>query len=544
MLNQFNSIVFVISVLFFSSCNDEKKSNDRHVFKYNELGSVTSLDPASAKTFENMWVANQLYDGLVQMDDSLNIIPSIAKNWAISEDGKCYTFHLRTDVYFHNNACFADGKGRRVIASDFVYSFNRLFDAKVSSAISFMQYIDKGDTIPKKSFEALNDSTFVLYLKAPFAPFMNILAMKYFSVVPIEAVEIYKEDFRRNPVGTGPFQFNFWEEGNKLVMIKNTHYFEKENGQSLPYLDGVAVSFIRDKETAFLQFIKGDFDLLSGLDAFNVNEVLDPSGKLKSFYADKIALQGTPYIKTDYLGFIIDDTFTVEKKSPLLNKKIRQAINYGIDREKIVRIQRNNLALAAKGFVPSSVCNYQTPLNVYTYNPDMVAKLLSEAGIDKAHPMPPITVHTTEQNMEICEMIQGQLQENGIPIKILVDKASVISQSVSNGSFNFFKRSWIGDYADGESFLQLFYSKNFSPNGSNYFHFKSNQFDRYYELAIKEQNDSIRNDLKREMEQIVIDEAPCVPLFYDYVVRLVHKNIEGIKPNGLNSLNLKRVRKR
>jgi oligopeptide transport system substrate-binding protein len=537
--------LYIVLVICIGSiaCKDKNAINDKHVFKYNELGSVTSMDPAAAKTFENMWVTNQIYDGLVQMDDSLNILPSIAKSWQISSDGKVYTFHLRSDVYFHNNVCFKDGKGRKVVANDFINSFYRLFDPKVSSAISFMQYIDKNDSNGFRGFKAANDSTLKLYLKAPFTPFINILAMKYFSVIPEEAIARYGEDFRRNPVGTGPFQFNFWEEGNKMVLTKNPLYFEKENGVSLPYLDGVAISFIRDKETAFLQFIKGDFDLLSGLDAFNSNEVLDANGKLKPFYEAKIQLQGMPYIKTDYLGFIIDDDFSTIKKSPIVNKKIRQAINYAIDRDKIVAIQRNNLALAAKGFVPTSICKYAQPLNAYTYNPDMVAKLLSDAGVDKDHPLQPIIVHTTEQNMEICEMIQGQLQENGIPIKILVDKASVISQSVASGEFNFFKRSWIGDYADSENFLQLFYSKNFSPDGSNYFHFKSATFDRYYEQSMKEQNDSIRNDLKREMEQIVLDEAPCVPLFYDYVVRLVQKNIEGIQPNGLNSLNLKRVRK-
>jgi oligopeptide transport system substrate-binding protein len=412
MLKSFNLYIVLVICIGSIACKDRNTINDKQVFKYNELGSVTSMDPAAAKTFENMWVTNQLYDGLVQMDDSLNILPSIAKSWNISEDGKVYTFHLRQDVYFHNNDCFKDGKGRKVIASDFAHSFYRLFDPKVSSAISFMQYIEKNESNDYKGFKADNDSTLVLYLKSPFTPFINILAMKYFSVIPQEAIDKYREDFRRNPVGTGPFQFNFWEEGNKMVLTRNPIYFEKENGVSLPYLDGVAISFIRDKETAFLQFIKGDFDLLSGLDAFNSNEVLDPNGKLKPFYEEKIQLQGMPYIKTDYLGFIIDDEFSSIKKSPITNKKIRQAINYAIDRDKIVAIQRNNLALAAKGFVPSTICKYAQPLNAYTYNPDMVVKLLSEAGIDKEHPLQPITVHTTEQNMEICEMIAGKWDIN------------------------------------------------------------------------------------------------------------------------------------
>ncbi len=540
MLWKLKIISHFILFCFLYSCKDRKHDFDKRVFKYNELGSVSSLDPAAAKTFENIWVVNQLFDGLLQVDDSLEVRPSIAKAWHISPDGKTYTFNLRQDVYFHSDPCFNTDDERKVKAADFVYSFQRLYNPKVSSAISFLSYIDHQSNT---GFTALNDSTFVIQLKAPFMPFLNILTMKYFSVVPKAAIEKYQEEFRSHPVGTGPFQFNFWEENNKMVLIKNPSYYEKENGVSLPYLDGVAISFIRDKETAFLQFIKGDFDLVSGLDAFNSNEVLDAKGKLKPYYASKVELQGMPYIKTDYLGFIIEDDFAEEKKSPILNKKIRQAINYAIDRDKIVRIHRNYLAQSAKGFVPSTIAKYNSPLNSYTYNPDMVTQLLSEAGIDRDHPMQPITLHTATQNLEICEMIQGQLQEHGIPIKIVVDKASVIAQGVSKGSINFFKRSWVGDYPDSENFLQLFYSKNFSPDGSNYFHFKNSDFDTNYEKAIQEQNDSIRNELKREMEQIVIDEAPCIPLFYDYVVRLIHKNVKGLVPNGLNHLNLKRVRK-
>ena len=203
------------------------------------------------------------------MSDSLKVLPSIAKDWSISDDGLTYTFNLRNDVYFHDNDLFEGGKGRKVTAKDFVYSFNRLYDSKVSSAVTLLYNIDKENKITTNGFVATNDSTFSIYLKKPFSPFLGILTMKYFSVVPKEAIEHYKEEFRRNPIGTGPFKYKYWEEGTRLVMHKNTNYFEYDGANRLPYLDAVSVSFIKEKESAFMQFLKGDIDMLSGIDAFN-----------------------------------------------------------------------------------------------------------------------------------------------------------------------------------------------------------------------------------------------------------------------------------
>src|SRR5207237_4757148 len=139
---------------------------------------------------------NQLFNGLVQMNDILEIEPSISKSWKISDDGRVYTFILRNDVYFQDDTLFPGKKGRKVISQDFVYSFNRLFDPKVSSAMSLFENIDKKQN---GGFEASNDTTFIIYLKENFSPFLGILTMKYFSVVPKEIVEHFGEDFRKHP---------------------------------------------------------------------------------------------------------------------------------------------------------------------------------------------------------------------------------------------------------------------------------------------------------------------------------------------------------
>ena len=220
------AIGFCISVIL-CSCNSTPgdESETRTVFRYNEAAGIASLDPIFASKVENIWAVNQLYNGLVQMDDELQVQPCIAKSWDVSEDGRTYTFHLRNDVYFHDHEVFTEGEGRLVIASDFVHSLFRILNPEESSpGLWIFNNIDRTDG---KGFEALNDSTLEIHLIHPFPPFLGLLTMQYCSVVPFEATEKYGRDFRSNPVGTGPFIFKVWKEGVKLIFIKNDNYFEK-----------------------------------------------------------------------------------------------------------------------------------------------------------------------------------------------------------------------------------------------------------------------------------------------------------------------------
>ena len=369
--------------------------------------------------------------------------------------------------------------------------------------------------------------------------------MKYFSVVPFEAIDFYGQDFRRNPVGTGPFKFKLWEEGTKLVLLKNENYFEFDGKNRLPYLDAVTISFVKDRETAFMELLNGKYDMLSGADAFNINEVLDKNGNLKPIYQEKFDLQKQTFLKTDYLGILVDENIDIVKKSPLRIKALRKAINYGFDRVKMVKYFRNNIGYpATAGFIPNGMPSFnQNIVKGYSYDPEKVRQLLIEAGYPEGKNLPEITLHTTDNYSEQTEFIQSQLADNHIKVKISVDKPVVLRQAVASCEYNLFKKSWVGDYADEENFMSLFYSKNFAPIGSNYTHYKNPDFDILFEKAIKEQNQVTKNTLYQQMDQMLIDDAPIVPLYYDQVIRLVHKNIIGLTTNPMNLLNLKLVKK-
>jgi peptide/nickel transport system substrate-binding protein len=201
--------------LIFLSCGSDSNLNQDHlVFRYNEHAGINTLDPAFSRTLQDNSINNQLFNGLVQLDNVLNIKPCIAKNWTISEDAKTYTFNLRNDVYFHKHILFGKDSSRIVVAKDFEYSLNRLRDDKVAAPGSWVLY-------KVHDFKAINDTIFQIELKQPFPAFIGLLTMKYCSVVPKEIVEHYGSNFRSNPIGTGPFKFKRWEENIKLVLRRN-----------------------------------------------------------------------------------------------------------------------------------------------------------------------------------------------------------------------------------------------------------------------------------------------------------------------------------
>ena len=512
---------FFLCLLFLLSCGVPTQDENLSIFRYNQASGIGSLDPTFAKDQATIWACNQLFNGLVQLNENLEVIPSIAKSWEISEDAKRYTFHLRKDVSFHNHELLKGN--RRVIASDFTYSFNRLRSKELASPGAWV-------LTNTESYHATNDSTFEVQLKNPFPPFLGLLSMQYCSVVPKEIVE--NTNFREHPIGTGPFHFQYWKEGVKLVFRKNPNYFEKQNGEQLPFLDAVAITLIKDKQAAFLEFLKGNLDFISGIDASYKDEVLYRDGTLNKKYKGKIILNTQPYLNTEYLGFLMEDAL------PL---KIRQAINYGFDRVKMLKYLRNNIGTPAlQGFVPKGLPSFSENLKGYNYNPEKAKQLITESNFDLNTE---IILSTTSSYLDLCEYIQHALAEIGVKVRVEVSPPSTHRQMVATSKLTFFRGSWIADYADAENYLALFYSKNFCPDGPNYTHFTNTEFDNLYEKASQETNDSMRYELYIEMDELIIQEAAIVPLYYDRVLRFTQPNISGFNSNAMNLLDLKRVRK-
>lgn len=540
-------LLVVLVSLVIMACGGRKKGdlNGKKVFRYNESAGISFLDPAYSTAFEDCWAMNQLFNGLVQLDNELRVIPCIASSWEISDDKTEYTFHLRNDVFFHDHPQFEAGKGRKVVAQDFVNSFFRITDPETASpGIYVFKNIDKSERSNNMGFVAVNDSTLKIYLTQPQHSFLEQLTLPVCSVVPLEIVDYYGKDFTRNPVGTGPFQFKTWHDKVKLVMVKNENYFERdEQGNRLPYIDAVSVSFIREKDVEYKQFLKGQFEFISGLHPSYQENLLTSNGELRESFKDKMYLQRHPWLKTDYIGILVDPNKKIVKESPLRNKLIRQAINYAIDRKAMVNQLRNGIGMPAEfGFCPVGLNSFKySRVDGFTYDMDKARALLFEAETDLKN-APEVVLITTNEYKHIAEYIQSQLTELGLKIKMEVVMKNVQTQMIASSQTNLFRKSWTADYPDAINFLQLFYSGNKNPKGPNYTQFYNIYYDQYFEAALKETDELKRFELYRQMEEILLEEAPVIPLFYDEVIHFVQNNVEGLELNAMNMLNLKRVR--
>lgn len=516
-------------------------ASGKKVFYYNEGDGVASLDPAFAKNRSVIWVVHQLYNTLVETDNALQIVPGLARSWDVSADQKEWTFHLRQDVFFHDDAAFAGGHGRRLVAADVVYSFERLLDPLTASSGAWI-FHDRIDTA--HAFDAPNDSTFVLRLSRPFHPILGLLSMGYCSAVPHEAIEKYGKDFRSHPCGTGPFHFGSWEEGQDLVLLRNDHYYERDSsGVSLPYLDALKVSFNTEKSTEFLLFRQGQLDFVNEIDPSFKDEVLSKRGVLKKEWEGKIVLSVYPQLNTEYLGIVVDSANPLVKGSPLRLRQVRQAINYGFDRRKMILYLRNSLALPAEsGFIPAGLPSFDSSLvRGYHYDPVKARELLAAAGFPDGRGLPVIKLLTIPVYADFANYIARQLEDVGIRVQIEVVQKSLLLEETAQSKALFFRGSWMADYPDAENYLSVFYSRNPAP--PNYTRFSDPIFDKLYERSLLENNDSLRYDLYRQMDRRIVDASPVVPLWYDEVVHLINPRVKGFEPNALNLLEIRRVKK-
>ncbi len=529
----------IITGFLLSSCMHSGKS-DKQVFTYNESTGIATLDPAFAKNQSIMWPVHQIYNTLVEIDSNLNILPSIAYQWEVSEDRLTYTFHLHTNILFQDNEVFPGGKGRLMTAADVAYSLNRIIDKSTASSGAWI-FNNRVDTL--QPFLALNDSTFQLKLLRPFHPILGILSAQYCSIVPREAVEKYGKDFRRHPCGTGPFQLHSWDEGESMILHKNEHYWEKdEQGRTLPYLDALKISFFDNKATEFLQFRQGELSFVNDIDPSFKDELLSKKGELRPQWEGKIVLQKCPYLNTEYFGIMVDENNPLVKNSPTKIKAVRQAMNYAINRKQLMMYMRNSIGIAAEaGFVPGGLPSRNTELvKGYNYDPPKAKQLLKDAGFPEGKGLTPIKLLTINIYADIASFAAREMEEVGIPVQVEIVQKSLLLEQTAKSQALFFRGSWIADYPDPENYMAMFYSKNPAP--PNYTRYKNPAFDVLYERSLIENNDSLRYTLYREMDQMVINDAPVIPIWYDMAIHLVQPNVKGFYANALNLLELRKTR--
>ncbi len=525
--------IWLLGLIMVASCHHQESTSEHVVFHYNQHNNITSLDPAFAKSQNNIWAANHLYNTLLVLDDSLQVCPSLAKSWEVSEDARTYTFTIRDKITFHRDPSLGDRR-RFLTATDVEYSFNRLVDTTVNSPGSWI-FADR--IAGEKPFEAINDTTFILRLKEPFSPTLSLLTMQYASIIPKEAVAYYGVDFYKHPVGTGPFRMKRWLSNQGLFLERNPDYFDWQ-GHPKNNLEGVRTSFIGERSFAFLELVNQRIDFFSGLESSFIHTALDEKGQLKEIYKNRIKFSKSPYLNFEYLGI----NQTAEDAHPLLKEKsFRQALNYGIDREVMLATLRKNIGVPADaGVIPRGLPSYNpTYVNGYAYNPSKARDLL--AYLDQSLLDIPLVIHTSKDYLDLTTFIAKQWENIGLKTKIEVSESAILRNAMRTGIVGMFRASWIADYPDGENFLSMFYSSNPAP--PNYTRYHNDNFDILYRNALSNADEEDRIRLYNQMDSMLVDDAPVIFLFYDEISQFSNNKISGLSTNALNLLHVTDIHK-
>lgn len=537
--------VLLFTVLGLGGCKNVDKKSPQQIFHYNEDVSVTTLDPAFVRSQSENWIVSQIFNGLIDLDAQLQPVPALAKSWEISTDLLTYTFHLRSDVNF----CFVDKQGkvttRKMVASDVAYSLSRIADPATSSPGAWI-FVGKIDSQLNRVFIAPNDSTFVLKLVSPAASLLGLLSTNFGYVVPKEYARLDKSYLARNPVGTGPFYVRRWEDEIKLVMRKNPHYHEKDTqGVPLPYLDAINVTFVKNKQTAFMQFAAGSYDFFNGLEGSFKDELLTDQAMLKPKYAQKMKAIITPFLNTEYVGCYLGEY--PGKTNWLKDVHLRRALFYAVDKQKLVRFFRNGLGDAGDWGVVPPILNAHEKETITEANAAWQKALAEyqQSGYAKQTNKPEIVLSTTADYLDMMVYLQETWGRLGVKIKVDIQTGGMLRQLRNEGKLMLFRGSWIADYPDAENFLACYYAPYLSPMGPNYTHFEDAQFDTLYrliEVGESGQKASLRKQYIQQANQILIDQAPVIPLYYDKSIRLIQPWVQGLENDAANRLVLKRVK--
>ena len=472
-----------------------------------------TLDPTLARDFYSATVIHQLFDGLVQFDQNLNVIPAIAKSWKVSHDGLTYTFFLREGVKFHN--------GREITAEDFVYSFARIADPKNKSPgahllekVSGFNEFQDGKTDSVKGFKSVDKLTFEIRLSEPFYPFISILGTFYLKVMPKEEIEKPNSVFSTNPIGSGPFKFLSMKEKEEIILESNPDYFEGK-----PYLNKIVFKIFHGApgERILKEFKEG------GLEESSV-----PPEEIENVVREKryLFLQ-KPSLSLRFYGLN-------SSSKPLANKNLRKAINVAIDKKFIVsQIHKDQFHLA-KGILPPGMPGYDPRKNPYPFNETQAAKLLSEAGYRKGQTLPNLEIWSntkSEAALKELNEIQSQLKKVGILTSLHFETNWPNFESMLTANkAPLFILAWNADFPDPDSLLySLFHSKS----KNNFVTYHRPEVDRLIDKARAEGDYLKRVEAYRKIEAIVLEDAPIVPMINRLFQMVYQPYVHGIEVNAL-----------
>lgn len=556
------SFFFILSVaVLLSSCSNstsdggtERVAKGDKVYggtlRVNETEQFLTLNPASITDIGSAHIANQIYEGLVKFNPKdLSVIPSLAEKWEIDAAGTTYTFHLKKGVMFQDNECFPDGKGREVKSSDFKFSFELLctdskdnsnfaatFQDRVVGANKFFAASKGKPTGSIDGIKTPDDYTISITLTSPSASFLFALASPVTSVIAKEAYEKYGTDIK---VGTGPFIFVENGSTDKALLKRNDNYHGKDSlGNQLPFLDSVVISFLPTKKQELDNFQNGNLDMVIGLPSESIKDMVESQIADFQNKPPKYVLERSPEMASQYYEFNMT-------KEPFNNIKVRQAFSYAIDRNKIVEdvLRGEAYGPAINGISPPSFKGYDiTKITGYDFDAEKAKKLLAEAGYPNGKGFPKVKIELNSggaKNTNVVLEIQKQLMEVlnvNVDFEVVPQKQKMEDAKYARAEI--FRAAWIADFPSPENFLWILYGATVpadlsQPSYPNTPRYKNEEFDKLFDAgkSAKTQEEGYADLLKAE--QIMMNDAPVMMLWYDENYRLVKSNVRNLFSNPM-----------
>ncbi len=530
------------------------------LFRMNESSSFKTLYPHGITDEVSVHIAGQVFEGLVKLDEkTLKVKPCIAKSFTPNEDASVWTFELEENVYFHDNECFEGGKGRRVTAQDVKYCFDRLgtaypmnntfyiFQNKIKGVNEHYAKTGNGSKVNGgvEGIKVIGDNKIEITLTEPLSFFPKVLVHNACWIFPKEAYEMYGEESRINPVGTGPFVVDAIKEGNQVRLKRNNNYWRKDKfGNQLPYLDLVKVTFTRDKKSELLNFKKDNLDMISKLPVDEMEAVLVGLNEALEGKNSAFSYQQTAALNVQLYDFL--HTGEVFK-----DKRVRQAFNYAVNKKSLVQnVLRGDGMPANHGVIPNFSGYDNSVVNGFEFNPEKAQALLAEAGYPNGEGFPDLILTISDgggTNSRIAESLYSMFKQNlGVHVNIDIIPFTTIQDKMRTGDMEFFRRGWVADYPDASTFLEIYYGKGVPKSAHgvsmvNASRYVNPEFDKIFEQAMRTADEKERMKLYQQCDQILVDDAAFLPLFYSDYVRLIKENVIGLEINAMDYRDLSNV---
>ncbi len=494
---------------------EETGSSSGETLVFGRGGDSTSLDPSRTTEGETFKVTINIFETLLTFEDEGTAIePGLAKSWEPSEDGLTYTFELQEGVTFHDGTDFN--------AEAVVKNFERWASGDAEKFPYYNSMFggfegDEGHVI--ESVTAEGDSTVVIKLVRPQAPFLKNIAMAMFAIAsPTAFEEQGDDDFERNPVGTGPFKFVDWKPNDSITVERFDDYWQ----EGLPKLGKVIFRSIPDNAARLNALTTGEIDLADGINPSDGAAIED--------HAD-LQLFERPSMNVGYLGLTVT-------RPPFDNKLVRQAMNYAIDKESIIDAFFEGRAESAKNPMPPSISGYNDEIEEYPYDPEKAKELLAEAGLAEGFEMElwamPVPRPYMPDGEKVAEVIQKNLADIGVTAKIVSHEWATYLDLASKGDADAFMLGWTGDNGDADNFLYVLLDED-NIGSNNYTYFKNDAMHDLFIEAQTEVDEDKRIELYKEAQEIIHDEAPWVPLAHSIPLLGGSKDLTGFLPHPTGS---------